>query len=316
MSASELCDITGHWIWQRDIGEQWLLDETAGPIASLYHRIFASEAEHWFRVREDGKWVVKIVTSSTESDGEERTLHIGSRQEGMMVLAGEEIDSTTSTYVVEGKLVIEWKGLTQTGTRVHLKNTKEVVDGMYHSTVEDLVRHAWGTRIFRRYPWYKIYNLIGEAVTLKTYSTTDYVFLVPSMTVEVAPGVSYIDASSRNVDKEQAFFCLADGRDFTRIIDLHQTVTLKHEYFKHFAYYEIENLTGEDISMAIYWPSDDLYIVPAKTVVVKPGISYVTASSRGAAGDQAIFTLPNGRSSDPSTLQAFQSYALDPTNFN
>merc|ERR1711974_177012 len=163
------------------------------------------------------------------------------------------------------------------------------------STVEDLVRNVKGTRVFKRYPWYKIENMTGEAVTLKTYSTTDFVFLVPAMTVEVKPGMSYMDASAGDVEKEQAVFCMPDGREYKLVIEGSQTVILKNEYFMHFPYYEVENLTGEEIALETYDTMDFMCLVPSMTVVVKPGKSYILASSRNVLEEQAVFTLFNGR---------------------
>eukprot|EP00406_Dinophysis_acuminata_P044541 CAMPEP_0179316254 /NCGR_PEP_ID=MMETSP0797-20121207/55565_1 /TAXON_ID=47934 /ORGANISM="Dinophysis acuminata, Strain DAEP01" /LENGTH=111 /DNA_ID=CAMNT_0021026969 /DNA_START=60 /DNA_END=391 /DNA_ORIENTATION=- len=111
MPIHELCETTGHWIWQRDIGTRWLLDEAAGPASSLYHLIFTPEPEHWFRVREDGKWTVKVVTSGTAPGGEEGVLDVGgAAQEGVALLAGEEVAGWTSARAEGGRLVVEWQG--------------------------------------------------------------------------------------------------------------------------------------------------------------------------------------------------------------
>lgn len=278
--------------------------------------IFTPEPEHWFKVREDGKWTVKVITSGTASGGEEGVLDVGgAAQEGVTLLAGEEVAGWTSARVDGGKLVIEWQGVRQGGAKVHLRNSKEVIRGMYHSTVEDLVRDVRGTRVFRKYPWYRVENTTGEAITLTTYSVTDFLFLVPAMTVEVKPGVSYVDASSGDTESEQAVFSMADGREFAKLIENSQAITLDSENFKQFPYYEIENMTGESVSLTTYWSTDFVYLVPAKTIVVEPGRSVVTASSRNIHEEQAVFTLPDGRDCRNLHLRAFDSIVLDTKHF-
>lgn len=295
------------------MGNQWLLDKVRKPVHPLYHRIFATEDEHWFRSREDGKWMIKVINSGTESGGEERELDIdGSTQEGLLFFSGEDLVSKTRTYIADNKLVTEWSGTSKAGQRVHLKNSKEVIEGMYHSTVEDLVHNVQGTRVFRRYPWYKVLNQTEEIITVHMYAIADNIRLAPSMTIQVNPGTSYIEASSSDIEDEQAVFSMADGRDFARVINGFQTVTLRSEDFKHFPYYEIENLTGGDVTMSIYWQSDFVYLVPAKTVVVGPGTSCVTASTKDTIEEQAVFMLPDGRRSDFFCVKPYQSYTLEP----
>lgn len=311
MPVEELAETSGHWIWQRDVGARWLIEETTGPAASLIQQTFAAEPEHWFRVREDGKWVVRVVTPSTESLGEEEVLDVGGKpQEGVMQLGGEEVSGSTRAYIEANKLIIEWEGKRARGAKLHLRNSKEVILGMYHSTLEDLVRNVKGTRIFKRYPWYRIDNQTGETVTLKTYLTTDFMYLIPSMTEEVKPGAYFVDASVGDKDEEQAVFTLGDGRDLTCLIKAFQTITLKSEDFRQYPAYKIENQTGETVSLTTYSVQDFMYLVPAMTIEVQPGKSYVTASSRETKEEQAVFTLFDGRSFKGLTLKAFETTTL------
>jgi len=70
-------------------------------------------------------------------------------------------------------------------------------------------------------------------VTLTTYSVGDFIYLVPAMVVEVAPGKSRVHGSSRDVTEEQATFRTRDGRTFAGFnIKAFQTVVLKREFFK------------------------------------------------------------------------------------
>jgi len=316
MPVEELAETGGHWIWQRDVGARWLLDETAGPAVSMLQQALASDPEHWFRIREDGKWVVRVLTPGTQTSGDEEVLEVGGKpREGITQLGGDEVSGSTRTYIEGNKLVIEWEGKRAKGTKVHLKNSKEVVLGMYHSTVEDLVRNVKGTRIFKRYPWYRIDNQTGETVTMKTYLTTDFLYFVPSMTMEVRPGTYYVDASAGDRDEEQAVFSLADGRDLTCLIKAFQSVALKAEDFKQYPAYRIENLTGETVSMTTYSVGDFVYVVPAMTVEVPPGVSHVTASSREVKEEQVIFTLFDGRSYKGFNVKAFESVTLKRENF-
>jgi len=311
MPAEELSETSGHWIWQRDVGARWLIDETAGPAASLIQQAFAAEPQHWFRVRKDGKWVVRVVTANTETDGSEEVLDVGGQaQEGMTLLGDEEVLGSTRAYIEANKLIIEWQGKREKGAQVHLRNSKEVILGMYHSTVEDLVRNVKGTRIFKRYPWYRIDNQTGETITLKTFATTDFVYFIPSMTEKVRPGAYYVDASDGDIDEEQAVFTLADGRDLTCLIKAFQTITLKPEDFRQYPAYRIDNQTGETVSLTTYSPSDFMYLVPAMTVEVQPGVSHITASSRETKEEQAVFTLFDGRTFKGLSLKAFETTTL------
>lgn len=316
MGIDEFCETTGHWVWQRDLGARWLLDEAAGPAASLYDLVFAPEPEHWFRVREDGKLAVRVVTSGTEPGGEEGIIDVsGSIQEGVTWLAGENILARTCTYADGGRLVIEWLGTRKGGSKVHLRNSKEIIGGMYHSTFEDLVRNVKGTRVFKRYPWYKIENMTGEAVTLSASPATGLMSLFPGAGVELRAGTSYIDASSADADREQAVFRLADGREYSVVIEDSQTITLEKEHFKDFPYYEVENLTGEEVSVETYGATDFMHLFPSAAVAVKPGRSCVLASSRGALLEQAVFTLRDGRSCIHHDIKAFDTATLDPGHF-
>lgn len=312
MPVEELSEITGHWIWEYDVGSKWLLEKVTKPTSPWYHKMFAPEAEHWFRITEDGTWMMKVDSYSSESPEEERPIDIdGTVQEGSLLFSGELVTCKTCTYIGDDRLVTEWRGETHAGQKVYLKCSKEVVDGKYHSTVEDLVQHVLGTRVFRRYPWYQIENKTGEPVTLRTYDMADNVRLVASMTAEVLPGASYVDASAGDVEEEQAVFSLPDGRRYACAIAHSEAVTLEDTDFHYYPYYAIENLTGGSVTVQIYWASDFVYLVPAKTVIVGPGTSCVTASTQNASEEQAIFTLPDGRRSDLLVLKAYQTYSLD-----
>mmetsp|Transcript_27425 Transcript_27425/g.79057 ORF Transcript_27425/g.79057 Transcript_27425/m.79057 type:complete len:402 (+) Transcript_27425:97-1302(+) len=316
MPVEELAESSGHWVWQQDVGTRWLLDETAGPAATLLQQAFAPDPEHWFKVREDGKWVVRVLTTHTQASGEEEVLDVGGKpQEGVTLLGGEEVSGVTRAYVEANRLVIEWQGKRAKGTRVHLKNYKEVVLGKYHSTVEDLVRNVKGTRIFKRYPWYRIENLTGETITLKTFLTSDFMYLIPAMSVEVKPGASYVDASAGDKDEEQAVFGLADGRDITCLIKAFQSVTLRSADFRQTPAYEIENLTNETVTLTTYSTSDFLYLVPSLTVEVAPGTSFVTTASRDTQEEQAVFMLLDGRSYKGFNIKAFERVTLRREHF-
>jgi hypothetical protein len=186
---------------------------------------------------------------------------------------------------------------------------------MYHSTVEDLVRNVKGTRIFKRYPWYRIENKTGESLKLKTYGVSDLVRMFPSMAVQVDPGSAYIDASAGDVEEEQAFFSLPDGREWLTVLRASGTVTVTSDSFRHNPYYKVENLTGENISLTTYSTSDFVYLVPAMTVEVPPGISYIMASSRDVQEEQAVFTLMDGRSYHGFNIKAFETIHLQVDKF-
>lgn len=316
MPVEELAEGTGHWIWQSDAGTRRLIEETSGQGSSFLQQAFAPHPEHWFTIREDGKWAVRIVTGSTGSSGEVEVLDVGGKaQEGTVMLRGEEVLGSTRSYVEADKLVIEWRAKTSSGEAVELKNEKVVVQGLYHSTVEDSTRNLRATRIFRRFPSYKIDNQTGESITLKTFLRSDFFYLVPAMTVKVRPGTHYMEASSGERDEEQAVFSLEDGRDLTCLIKAFQTITLKAEDFRQYPYYKIENLTGETVTLTTFSLTDFLYLVPAMTVELREGLSHVTSSSRETKEEQAIFTLFDGRSCRGKFLKAFQVIKLKREDF-
>merc|ERR1712217_140030 len=164
---------------------------------------------------------------------------------------------------------------------------------------------------FRHKPYYKIENLTEEPVSLKAYDVSDYLYLVPAMTVDVLPGTSHIMASSRGVKEEQAVFALSDGRIYKgRNLEPFDTVTLRIEDFSHDPFYKIENLTKETVTLRTYATSDFVYLIPSMVIEVSPGTSFVYASSGQVLEEQASFTTQDDRVFSGFNVKAFQTIVL------
>mmetsp|Transcript_70460 Transcript_70460/g.199833 ORF Transcript_70460/g.199833 Transcript_70460/m.199833 type:complete len:257 (-) Transcript_70460:256-1026(-) len=234
----------GHWIWQRDVGFSELQLEHQGYLGSMLE----GTPEEWFTMLSKTRWEVKKSDAHTlwRSSATTDILEIGweSGERVVKGLDGRDYKGHVKPYWEGDKLYTHIYG-TNRNSSVDYLTCKEVVDGEYLYTIEDRVKNLKGVRIFRQYPHFNIDNQTRKTLTLTTYSALDLLCVCPSMTVEVRPGKSVIEASSGNVEEEYAYFTLSIRDNTSSEVSDSTTSSEERNYHVKLAAFETYELTPD-----------------------------------------------------------------------
>mmetsp|Transcript_106375 Transcript_106375/g.317953 ORF Transcript_106375/g.317953 Transcript_106375/m.317953 type:complete len:547 (-) Transcript_106375:108-1748(-) len=224
-----LCEDGGHWIWTEDDGVRELLEAELGWLAATVTRKFGGTPEHYYSLRPDGAWEMRIKTglsvigaplsgkdytsSIITPNPEESTPH-------SQVANGKKYVGTKRHYEEGGRLVTEISGTAENAktfitepflSRMH----RFVVDDMYWLVLENVTEGKSGIRRFKRYPFYRITNETGKEVTMKTYPV-EALFGSPSTTATIEPGATrLVECHRGDVRVEQVVFSLTNRLQYT-----------------------------------------------------------------------------------------------------
>lgn len=229
---------TGRWYWVED--DAWLdyIRAEAGEVVAQLSSLFFSNAEHSFEIKEDGRWLQCVSNALTGSRPIRTWMSFadGWTEETEIDMYGTTLVGRGIEYMHEGcKLVSEIKGAPKHRkkggpTEFHIRFIREVVDGRYIMTNQNLTKDISGRRIFAPWPYYSLVNETGKPVTMSTYSGWS-VGLVASMTVEVQPGAHYVGASSPSIQSEKAVFSLGDKKLTIAALKVSESFLLREEDF-------------------------------------------------------------------------------------
>jgi len=217
----------GRWAWTHDEGFQEYIRKTSGIFASLtdFSRLLDSAPEHQFTLLPGSIWEFKVMDKMFGPKGKREILDVsGACEDGQHVApSGEEFTGTKKAYIEDKTLVVELIGAGRNGKHGHVRMYMEIIDNKYVNTVEDQIRGIRGSRVFKKYPFYKFKNKTGWTVELTT----------PGMTVDVANGnCIFVDASGKDVEQEEATFTLPDGRTYSGVtIHAFDSIRLKDDQF-------------------------------------------------------------------------------------
>eukprot|EP00415_Alexandrium_ostenfeldii_P001330 UN1330 len=196
-----------------------------------------SNSEQRFTIMEDGRWCQAITNSSTGSTPAKtwfEPLDEWSPETETDVLGGQKLVGRGMDFILGGcKLVSEIKGVHiekgKEPVNLHFRYIREVVNGRYIMTNQNLVKDIHGKRIFKRYPHFVLDNETNAVVSLSLYSGWTP---MASLTAEVSPGRRYLDTSGKSIEAEKAVFTL-EGRKLTvSSLKAYEPFKLRREDFK------------------------------------------------------------------------------------
>lgn len=216
----DLFEGTGHWVWIREEGYQELEYEVWGRsrlnLMSTFERWFGRAPEHFYSIMNDGRWQCRVVTTWTGEGGSVDILDKSGIEQMVDYVPGICVCSRGSvrSYLTRQGTHVMLATLHLDGRDFDIRLTTGILGEELHLTLEDLSLNTRGTRVFRRIPCFTVVNPLGQTVTMTTYDKDDFMEAVSSMEKEIPPGISILEFKNVNIDEEQAFFSLPDGREW------------------------------------------------------------------------------------------------------
>lgn len=223
-----LCADGGHWLWTEDEGVRELLEAELGWLAATVTRKFSGNPEHYFSLRPDGAWEIRIKTGlsviGAPLSGKDYTASVitpntEDAAPHTQVANGKKYTGKKRHYVEDGRLVTEISGTAENPksliaepflSRMH----RFVVDGMYWLVLENVTEGKSGIRRFKRFPCYRITNETGKEVTMKTYPVGAY-FGNPNTTVTIETEANRcIECHRGDVGMQQVVFTLPNNLQY------------------------------------------------------------------------------------------------------
>lgn len=194
-----------------------------------------SNADHTFAIHEDSRWEQSVLNAATGKTPLQIWIHPANvmTEEMEAEFFGNTVKGRGIEYILEGsKLVSEFIGSHEEqgkdGTnKIHFRSLREVVNGKYKMTNQNLAKGISGTRWFARWPYYTLVNEAEETISMSTYG--GWSLMLASMTVDVPPGTHHISSSARTVDTEKAVFTLGNKKLTVPELKAFETFTLKKD---------------------------------------------------------------------------------------
>mmetsp|Transcript_2563 Transcript_2563/g.7665 ORF Transcript_2563/g.7665 Transcript_2563/m.7665 type:complete len:260 (-) Transcript_2563:27-806(-) len=234
---------SGRWVHVRDEGyKEWFEAEAQSAVAGMvvsFADAISTPPEHWY-VLEGTALTTRIKNPFTPLEGHVDTSELGKKifKEDLEIpsigkVTGYQLTTVRGEsleQIMDGTISVD--GVTKKSRYTYIKTVNG--DEMRNRLINDVAGRE-GTRIFQRYPWYKIVNKTGKTVRMSTYGTGDFIMMSASTDAEFPPSAEgrYQDAHDPNVAEEQGYFCLPDGRSFTlSSMKVYTTVELTEDMFQ------------------------------------------------------------------------------------